>query len=687
MPPKYKMRCHYDVLGVNRDADDAELKRAYRKLALEWHPDKNAHRQEEAEERFKEVRGAYETLSDPNERAWYDSHREAILKAGKHAAGGEDMRPEDEIDLMPYFTSNAFRGFGDDPGGFYQTYETLFAALDKQEQAASLAAGKDHFKASPAFGASDAPWTQVKAFYAHWGLFATMKTFAWADEYNLAEAQNRKVRRLMDEENKKLRRGEAREFNDTVRQLIAFVRKRDKRFIAHSAEQAKLEKARAAAAERKRAAAKKAKAEAASAYVEADWAQAEAPEWLAREIEKEEEAKARKEARKQDLYCPVCKKKFKSQKQWENHEQSKQHKAAVQRLKEQMMEDEEVVKAALEDEESEGESDDEESEGESDDEARRNLRENLRNLNLDENDENDEAETEDETEATTEDEEERKDLYRNWVPKDKSKNPRLASEDEEESEDESGSDEDEDEDAALARMMGHARTKAATPRANTDSEGSGDGSSSGDEDEDEDDALERMMRTKRRVAFKEPVAADAEERGSDSDSDSETESVTTVGRAERLARNKPRALLKKGKLNARKKDVEAPVVPSNPLHLLDSDSDVDAIAEGNEDEDDEGAAAAAQRASMFDVLDAEVVDDGAGATPAPDDDDDDDGAEEEAAAKKPNRRAKKKGFEKPDADAGAGKIRCQLCKMTFASGNALHKHLKDAHSGVHKKKR
>ena len=597
------------------------------------------------------------------------------MKAGKHAAGGEDMRPEDEIDLMPYFTSNAFRGFGDDPGGFYRTYETLFAALDKQEQAASLAAGKDHFKASPAFGASDAPWTQVKAFYAHWGLFATMKTFAWADEYNLAEAQNRKVRRLMDEENKKLRRGEAREFNDTVRQLIAFVRKRDKRFIAHSAEQAKLEKARAAAAERKRAAAKKAKAEAASAYVEADWAQAEAPEWLAREIEKEEEAKARKEARKQDLYCPVCKKKFKSQKQWENHEQSKQHKAAVQRLKEQMMEDEEVVKAALEDEDSEGESDDE---------ARRNLRENLCNLDLDENDENDEN---DETEAETEDEEERKDLYRNWVPKDKSKNPRLASEDEEESEDESGSDEDEDEDAALARMMGHARTKAATPRANTDSEGSGDGSSSGEEDEDEDDALERMMRTKRRVAFKDPVAADAEERGSDSDSDSETESVTTVGRAERLARNKPRALLKKGKLNARKKDVEAPVVPSNPLHLLDSDSDVNAIAEGDEDEDDEGATAAAQRASMFDVLDAEVVDDGAGATPAPDDDDDDDGAQEEAAAKKPNRRAKKKGFEKPDADAGANKIRCQLCKMTFASGNALHKHLKDAHSGVHKKKR
>ena len=42
------------------------------------------------------------------------------------------MRPEDEINLMPYFTANAFRGFGDDPGGFYDTYSTLFTALDKQ---------------------------------------------------------------------------------------------------------------------------------------------------------------------------------------------------------------------------------------------------------------------------------------------------------------------------------------------------------------------------------------------------------------------------------------------------------------------------------------------------------------------------------------------------------------------------
>ena len=76
----------------------------------------------------------------------------------------------------------------------------------------------------------------------------------------------------MEEENKKLRRAEAREFNDAVRQLIQFVRKRDKRWVKHQAEQAGLDKAKAAAAERKRAASKSARAEAARTYQEADWA-------------------------------------------------------------------------------------------------------------------------------------------------------------------------------------------------------------------------------------------------------------------------------------------------------------------------------------------------------------------------------------------------------------------------------
>ena len=131
------MRCHNEVLGVARDVDDDELKKAYRKAAIRHHPDKNPDNVDEATERFKEIQAAYAVLGDPHERRWYDSHREAILRAGhEHAAGGEGSRPEDEINLMPYFSGAAFRGFDDQPGGFYETYRRVFDALDWIQRAA-----------------------------------------------------------------------------------------------------------------------------------------------------------------------------------------------------------------------------------------------------------------------------------------------------------------------------------------------------------------------------------------------------------------------------------------------------------------------------------------------------------------------------------------------------------------------
>jgi DnaJ-class molecular chaperone len=73
---------YYAILGVDKNADDAALKKAYRKLAIKWHPDKNADNREAAEAKFKEVSEAYEALSDPHKRQIYDQFGEDGLKGG-----------------------------------------------------------------------------------------------------------------------------------------------------------------------------------------------------------------------------------------------------------------------------------------------------------------------------------------------------------------------------------------------------------------------------------------------------------------------------------------------------------------------------------------------------------------------------------------------------------------------------
>ncbi|HVM61815.1 MAG TPA: molecular chaperone DnaJ [Verrucomicrobiae bacterium] len=79
-------RDYYEVLGVGREATEEEIKRAYRKLALKYHPDKNPG-DKEAEEKFKEVGEAYEVLSDADKRAAYDRFGHAAFAPGSGAGG------------------------------------------------------------------------------------------------------------------------------------------------------------------------------------------------------------------------------------------------------------------------------------------------------------------------------------------------------------------------------------------------------------------------------------------------------------------------------------------------------------------------------------------------------------------------------------------------------------------------
>ncbi|KAG9013949.1 hypothetical protein FRB94_004328 [Tulasnella sp. JGI-2019a] len=81
---------YYKLLGVDRNADDEALKKAYKKLALKWHPDRNAG-SEEANRKFKEIGEAFEVLSDKNKRAIYDQFGEEGLKGGGAPPGGADF--------------------------------------------------------------------------------------------------------------------------------------------------------------------------------------------------------------------------------------------------------------------------------------------------------------------------------------------------------------------------------------------------------------------------------------------------------------------------------------------------------------------------------------------------------------------------------------------------------------------
>lgn len=91
-------RDYYEILGVDKSAGDAELKRAYRKLAMKYHPDRNKGN-EEAEKKFKEASEAYEVLRDPQKRQRYDQFGHAGMNGGGFG-GASDFGNADFEDIF-----------------------------------------------------------------------------------------------------------------------------------------------------------------------------------------------------------------------------------------------------------------------------------------------------------------------------------------------------------------------------------------------------------------------------------------------------------------------------------------------------------------------------------------------------------------------------------------------------------
>ncbi|KAL8141893.1 hypothetical protein V2J09_014925 [Rumex salicifolius] len=332
-------RCHYEVIGLPQTCTQDEIRSAYKKLALQRHPDKlvqSGVSSSEATSAFQELVHAYEVLSDQKERQWYDSHRSQILFSD--LARSDASSPAGIPNLFSYFSPSCYTDFTDSKKGFYKVYSDVFDKIFANEInfAKTLGLGLGSVKEAPVMGDLKSPYTQANAFYGYWLSFTTVMDFGWVDKWDASAGENRKTRRLMEEDNKKIRKKARREFNETVRGLAEFVKKRDKRVIDMMVKKEKEREKKRQEELEKRKKMEREKLEKAKMYEDPEWARVQEDDILDFDEEDEEE-----EEEKKELYCVACKKKFKSDKQWKNHEKSKKHKEKVEELKASFAEEDE----------------------------------------------------------------------------------------------------------------------------------------------------------------------------------------------------------------------------------------------------------------------------------------------------------------------------------------------------------
>ncbi|KIX01132.1 uncharacterized protein Z518_10198 [Rhinocladiella mackenziei CBS 650.93] len=330
---------YYDLLGVERTATDDEIKKAYRRKALELHPDRNYGDVENATRLFAEIQSAYEVLSDPQERAWYDSHRDILLR-GDQATGPDanefsyNIRMTTAEEVLKFMLKfNGRLEYTDAPNGFYGGLNDFFKQLAKEEDIARRWENQEPME-YPEFGFENDDYGDVvRPFYAAWNGFATKKSYAWKDQYRVSDAPDRRIRRLMEKENKKLREDAIQEYNEAVRSLVAFVRKRDPRVQNNQRSEAERQKAL-----REATAAQAARSRAARQAQFEEWDANAIPEWAQSRTRDEHEGgfSSESEAEEHEYDCVVCDKTFKSEAQFKAHEKSKKHQKLLKQLTREM---------------------------------------------------------------------------------------------------------------------------------------------------------------------------------------------------------------------------------------------------------------------------------------------------------------------------------------------------------------
>ncbi|KAH8817667.1 hypothetical protein DL96DRAFT_1623054 [Flagelloscypha sp. PMI_526] len=374
---------YYELLQVEEDATADEIKKAFRKLALVHHPDKNKDDVEGATQRFAAIQQAYEVLSDDQERAWYDQHKASLQPEPDAETVFEDIRrgPSSKNSkaradrgltarhITRFFDATVWKGFDDDnPDSFFSLYRNLFDRLAAEENAWS----EDPLE-FPVFGNSTTPWLPpskgeegARTFYHIWTNFATLKDFAWSDKYNVNDAPDRRIRRMMEKDNQKVRDEGRKEYNDTVRSLAKFLRKRDPRYKAHVAsQQSQTSNSNTAALsqqlQQEKEKRRKEREEAQARYVEQDWQKLSNLERVHDDLDYLEPVTRISQTQTAppddedgedeviEFECIFCNKTFQSEASWNNHERSRKHLKEVERIRVEMQEEEEELGLAEDD--------------------------------------------------------------------------------------------------------------------------------------------------------------------------------------------------------------------------------------------------------------------------------------------------------------------------------------------------
>lgn len=279
--------------------------------------------------------------------------------------------------MFQYFTVTCYRGFDDTTGAFYAVYREVFERLAAEDL--EFMDSDDEDTSIPSFGRADSDYEAVVGpFYAYWQSYCTKKSYAWLCPHNVTEIRDRRILRHVEKDTKKLAQKARKERNDEVRALVAFVKKRDRRVLEYrrlledraeqnriKQQEKRLEQIRRNRAEVE-AEMQRQKAGGVTAFsgdYEAQLRQMEAAypdddsdekddddddeleddvEGVAADLASGVTIEDDIEQYIDQLYCVACNKSFKNDSSFQNHQSSKKHKDNIEKLRLEMLDEEDA---------------------------------------------------------------------------------------------------------------------------------------------------------------------------------------------------------------------------------------------------------------------------------------------------------------------------------------------------------